>query len=100
VSTVTLRRRTSVPFPVTMRLRLADGSTRDVRAPVELWGRPAAGDRVEVSLALPAAVTGVRLWPSGVSLDFDASNDTWGNAPPADPPGPATGGGLSGAVGR
>jgi len=100
VSTVALRRRTSVPFPVTMRLRLADGSTRDVRAPVELWGRPAAGDRVEVSLALPAAVTGVRLWPSGVSLDFDASNDTWGNAPPADPPGPATGGGLSGAVGR
>jgi aminopeptidase N len=100
VSTVTLRRRTSIPFPVAMRLRLADGSTRDVRAPVELWGRPAAGDRVEVSLALPAAVTGVRLWPSGVSLDFDASNDTWGNAPPADPPGPATGGGLSGAVGR
>jgi hypothetical protein len=62
-------------------------------------GASRAGDRVEVSLDLPAAITGVRLWPRGVSLDFDASNDTWGDAPAADPPGPATGGGLSGTVG-
>lgn len=101
IATVTLRRLTSVPFPPVLRLKLADGSVRDVRAPVDLWARPATGDRVEVSVAVPAAVTGVRLWPSGTVPDFNATNDSWGDAPPADPAAPpATGGGLMGAVGR
>jgi aminopeptidase N len=90
IATVALRRHTSVPFPPALRLKLADGSTRDVRAPVDLWARPAAGDRVEVSVVVPAAVTGVRLWPAGTVPDFNPANDTWGDAPAGDPPGPST----------
>ena len=97
IATVTLRRFSSIPFPPILRLRLADGTVRDVRAPVDLWARPATGDRVEVSLALPAAVTGARLWPTGSVPDFNAANDTWGNAPAADPVGLVTGGGLAGS---
>ncbi len=99
ISTVQLRRHTSIPFPPIMRLRLADGSIRDVRAPVDVWARPTAGDRIEVSFVLPSAVTGVRLWPNGSVPDFNPANDTWGNAPPGDAPGLATGGGLAGTVG-
>ena len=95
------KRDASLGDPPAVRLKLADGSVRDVRAPVDLWARPATGDRVEVSVAVPAAVTGVRLWPSGTVPDFNATNDSWGDAPPADPAAPpATGGGLMGAVGR
>ena len=100
IATVLLRRHTSIPFPPIMRLALADGSTRDVRAPVDVWARPATGDRVELSFALPAAVTGVRLWPSGGVPDFNPANDTWGNAPAGDAPGLVTGGGMAGAVGQ
>ncbi|GJG85841.1 peptidase [Gemmatimonadetes bacterium T265] len=99
VSTVQLRRHSSIPFPPVMRLRLADGSTRDVRAPVDVWARPATGDRVELSFALPSAVTGVRLWPNGSVPDLNSANDTWGNAPDGDPPGLVTGAGMAGAVG-
>ena len=98
VATIVLRRTTSVPFPALLRLRLADGSARDVRLPVALWARPSAGDRIEASVAVPAAVTGVRLWPVPGVPDVDAGNDTWGDAPPADPEGPVTGGGLAGPV--
>ena len=98
IATVALRRYSSIPFPPILRLRLADGSTRDVRAPVDLWARPAAGDRIEVSVTVPAAVTGARLWPNGSVPDFNPSNDTWGNAPAADPVGPVTGGGMAGAI--
>ena len=100
IATVTLRRYSSIPFPPILRLRLADGSVRDVRAPVDLWARPATGDRVEVSVSVPAAVTGARLWPTGSVPDFNPANDTWGNAPAADPVGLVTGGGLAGAVGQ
>jgi hypothetical protein len=32
-------KRTSIPIPVVMRLRLADGSTQDVTLPVDVWAR-------------------------------------------------------------
>ncbi|HEY0778532.1 MAG TPA: M1 family metallopeptidase [Gemmatirosa sp.] len=98
IATVALRRYSSIPFPPILRLRLADGSTRDVRAPVDLWARPATGDRIEVSVSVPSPVTGARLWPNGSVPDFNPANDAWGNAPAADPIGPVTGGGMAGAV--
>ena len=99
IATLALRRTTSVPFPVQARLKLADGSTRDVRFPVDLWGRPHVGDRVEASVTVVANVVGVRLWPDGTVPDWNAQNDVWGDAPAAQAVPQVTGGGLSGAVG-
>lgn len=94
-ATLQLRRTTSIPFPVQARLKLADGTTRDVRFPVDLWARPHQGDRVAATVTVPAAVVGVRLWPDGTVPDWVADNDTWGDAPAADAPGMVTGGGLA-----
>lgn len=96
IAVVPLRMVTPVPFPVVMRLKLADGSIRDVRLPVDIW---AGGRSFAAELQVSAAVTGVRLWPSGTVPDWDPSNDVWGDAPAANPPGPVTAGGLSGPVG-
>ena len=94
-----VRRRTAVPFPIAARVRLADGSVREVRAPVDVWARAGVGDRVEVRVPGPGTVVGARLWPAPGVPDVDAANDAWGEAPPAPPPGAETGGGLAGAVG-
>src|ERR671932_620955 len=61
IATLYLRRTTSIPFPVAARLKLADGSTRDVRFPVDLWARPNTGDRIEATVAVPSRVVGARL---------------------------------------
>lgn len=95
VATIPLQRMTSIPFPVVMRLKLADGSIRDVRLPVDIW---AAGERYTAELPVSAAVTGVRLWPSGTVPDWNPANDVWGDAPGANPPGPVTTGGLLGPI--
>jgi aminopeptidase N len=83
IATLYLHRNTSVPFPVEARLRLADGSVRDVRFPVDLWARPNAGSRIEATVEVPTRVVGVRLWPDGTVPDFVPANDTWGDPPPA-----------------
>jgi Peptidase family M1 domain len=88
---VALRRLTSVPFPVTLRLRLANGETQDVRLPVEIWAR---SDRYTASIPVKASVVGVRLWPEPTVPDWNSGNDTWGNPPPADPPAASTAGGV------
>jgi hypothetical protein len=99
-ATLALRRMTSIPFPVAARLRLADGTTRDVRFPVDVWARPSGDDRVRVSVSVPAAVVGARLWPDPTVPDWNAANDAWGEAPPAAPGGPVTRtGGTAGAGG-
>ncbi len=95
IAVIPLRMVTSVPFPVVMRLKLADGSIRDVRLPVDIW---AGGRNFSAELQVSANVTGVRLWPSGTVPDWDATNDVWGDAPAANPPGPVTAGGLSGTI--
>ena len=109
---VTLRRMSSIPFPVALRLKMADGSTQDVRFPVQIWstcapsaarapaplgrgtGCPHASgcgcDRVETTVPLRGEVVGARLWPDPTVPDWNAANDTWGDAPPADPPSPVT----------
>ena len=97
---VTLTRNTSVPFPVSLRLRLADNTTQDVRLPVQIWSTcPGGCERFEAVVAVRGAVTGARLWPSRLAPDFNAANDTWGNAPDPDGVSPATAGGLTTPIG-
>jgi hypothetical protein len=84
---ISLRRVTSIPFPVEMRLALSDGSTTDVKLPVEIWG---TGDHYQALVPVKANVTGVRLWPDPSVPDWDSANDVWGKAPPADALGPVT----------
>lgn len=84
---VTLRKMTSIPFPVELRLKLDDGSTVDAKLPVLIWS---AGDRYEATIAVKGKVVGARLWPDPSVPDWNPANDTWGDAPAADPPGPVT----------
>lgn len=88
---VHLRRATSIAFPVTMRLRFNDESTRDVRLPVEIWVH---GDHYTASIPVSRPVIGVRLWPDPSVPDWNAANDVWGDAPPADRQAVSTGGGV------
>jgi len=96
---ITVRRNTSIPFPLEMRLRLADGSTQDVRIPVDIWG-PNASRRVTAEVSVRSNVVGVRLWPDATVPDWDESNDSWGNAPSRDAVGLVTRGGLNTSTSR
>jgi hypothetical protein len=99
-SAVRLRRHTSIPFPVTMRVKFADGSTRDLSLPVAIF----ASETADITVTATSPVVGARLWPHqvrekarnaeqwadgmwplGSVPDVNAANDTWGNAPPATP---------------
>ena len=73
-ATVRLARNTPVVMPVTMRLSLANGETRDVELPEQIWfgGRDYAY-RTEV----PAEVVGATLDPAGVLADVRPDNGTW-----------------------
>jgi aminopeptidase N len=94
---VALRRNSSVPFPVRLRLRFSDASSQDVTLPVEIWAR---SDRYEAVLAVKGPVTGARLWPEGVVPDWNPTNDVWGVPPTTAPTAAAaTAGGLSGDIG-
>ena len=73
-----LRRATSIPFPVIMRLKLDDRSTTDIRLPVEIWTRT---DRYVATIPVRRAVVGVRLWPDPSVPDVNSANDVWGDAP-------------------
>jgi hypothetical protein len=93
---VQLRRVTSVPFPVAMRLKLNDGTTQDVRLPVQIW---AHSDRYTATIPVTRPVIGVRLWPDPTVPDWNSSNDVWGDAPPAAPNAPSSAGGLASPIG-
>jgi hypothetical protein len=69
-------------FPVKLRVKYSNGSVRDFDLPVEIWANGSVFDAV---LPAPVAVVGVRLWPDTSVPDWDNSNDTWGDPPPADP---------------
>jgi aminopeptidase N len=88
---IVLTKHTSIPFPVEMRLKFADGSMLDVDLPVEIW---AGGDRYTASLAVNSPVVGVRLWPDPTVPDWQPANDTWGDAPAANARREVTAGGL------
>ena len=91
IAMIQLRRHTSIPFPVEMRLKLADGSTQDLKLPVDIWY---LGDRYTATVPVRAPLAGVRLWPDGTVPDLNSSNDTWGSPPPQDRMGSVTTGGL------
>jgi hypothetical protein len=86
-ATITLRRNTSIVFPVKLRVAYADGTNEDFSLPVSIWAR---GNRFDAVIPVRGTVTGVRLWPDPSVPDWNPSNDTWGNPPPANPPGPVT----------
>jgi hypothetical protein len=88
---VHLRRVTSIPFPVTMRLKFNDQTTQDVRLPAEIWAHT---DRYTASIPVSRPVIGVRLWPDPNVPDWNVTNDVWGDAPPADRQAVSTGGGA------
>jgi hypothetical protein len=92
LATITVRQTTSIPFPVAVRLKLADGSTADVHFPVDVWSR---GRIYHGTVAVKAAVVGARLWPDPSVPDWNAANDSWGDAPAGDARGPVTAGGLT-----
>jgi hypothetical protein len=88
---VHLRRVTSIPFPVTMRLKFNDGTTQDVKLPVQIW---AQSDRYTATIPAIRPVTGVRLWPDANVPDWNSANDVWGDAPPVERQSSSTGGGA------
>jgi len=93
---VFLRRHSAVVFPVEMRLKFDDASTRDVSLPVDIW---ALGETYAARIPVSKRVIGARLWPNRTALpDVDARNDVWGDAPAGDPPTVATGGGLASPI--
>ncbi|HEU4564011.1 MAG TPA: M1 family metallopeptidase [Gemmatimonadaceae bacterium] len=97
IARVTLRQLTSIPFPVEMRLKLADGTTTDVKLPVQIWSR---GDVYTAEIPVKGRVVGARLWPDPSVPDWNAKNDTWGDAPPAEKLGPVTMGGYGASSGE
>jgi hypothetical protein len=86
-----LRRVTSIPFPVTLRLKFIDASTMDVKLPVEVWSR---SDRYMATVPVSRPVVGVRLWPDANVPDWSEANNVWGDPPPADRPAVSTAGGA------
>jgi peptidase M1-like protein len=84
---IALRRNTSIPFPVRLRVAYADGTTQDFSLPVNVWAR---GNRFEAVLPVRGPVTGVRLWPDPSVPDWNPTNDTWGSPPAANPARPVT----------
>jgi hypothetical protein len=85
--TISLRRNTSVVFPVALRVSYEDGSVQDFRLPVDIWARTRT---FNAELPAKGKVTGVRLWPDPSVPDWNAGNDLWGNPPPRDAPHPVT----------
>ena len=84
---IALRRNTSIPFPIRLRVGYADGTRQDFNLPVNIW---AHGNRFEAVLPARAKVVGVRLWPDPSVPDWNPTNDTWGDPPSGDPAQPVT----------
>jgi hypothetical protein len=84
---ISLRRNTSIPFPVRLRVAYADGTTQDFSLPVNVWAR---SNRFDAVLPARGTVKGVRLWPDPSVPDWNSSNDTWGTAPAGNAAGPVT----------
>ena len=86
-ATVSLHRKTSIVFPVRLRMKYSNGTTGDFSLPVNIWS---SSDWFDAVIAVPMRVTGVRLWPDSSVPDWNHSNDTWGDAPASDPLRPVT----------
>jgi hypothetical protein len=98
---IRVRRMTAIPFPLSLRIKFADGTTRDIHAPVDAL----AGEAYVIRVTANQRAVGVRLWPrQGVSItrtappgaispslplgsvpDMNPANDVWGDAPDPTP---------------
>jgi hypothetical protein len=94
IAEIQLRRVTSAPFPVAMRLKLNDRSTLDVHLPVDIWAHGGNGTYTAI-IPVARPVVGVRLWPDRNVPDWNAANDVWGDAPLAERQAASTDGGLA-----
>ena len=61
-------------MPLSLRLTLANGQTRDVSLPVEVWFE---GNHYVYLTELPARVTRVVIDPDGRLPDLNRRNNTW-----------------------
>lgn len=66
-------------MPVELELTLADGSTRLLKYPVEIWYQ---GDRYVADVTLPAPIRMARVNPDGQFPDLVPSNNVWRAASP------------------
>jgi hypothetical protein len=71
-SLVTVETRDKLIMPVTLRVTLADGSSRDIRLPAETWIRQAT---VDVPVVGPSPVVQAQLDPDHRIPDRDRAND-------------------------
>lgn len=92
VAAIELRRVTSIPFPVTIRLQFDNRTTEDVHLPVQIWART---DRYTATIPVQRPVIGARLWPDPNVPDWNSANDVWGDAPTAERQAGSTAGGLT-----
>jgi hypothetical protein len=72
-----------MPMPVEVEISESDGDTRTVRLPVEIWKQ---GSSHTVHVETDSRLKSVRLDPSNLLPDVNASNDAW---PPNSPIGSA-----------
>lgn len=86
-SRVTLRNKTGVPFPVTLRIKLVSGGVYEVTLPVEIW---ANSDTFVYTYVGTQSIVGVRIFPDPTVPDWDESNNVWGDAPEANPRAPVS----------
>ena len=101
VTGVLVKRMTSIPFPLVVRVKFADGTTKDIFRPVSGMGlRP----DLWISVWSRSPAVGARLWPHqgesvhpdrrgfhGLVPDQNRWNDVWGDAPDPEPGTPAFG---------
>jgi aminopeptidase N len=74
---VTLRSSGGLVMPVTLQLKLDDGSVQKIDLPVEIWF---PGDRYMLPVPGPKRVTGVLIDPDGLLPDVNRQNNRWGGA--------------------
>jgi hypothetical protein len=70
--------RGAIPMPVPVRLSFRDGTTRDVRLPVDVWRN---GPRYRFDLPVTTDVTRVEIDPDRNLPDVNRGNNTWKKAP-------------------
>ena len=84
IALIQLTKHTSIPFPIEMRLKLADGSTQDVHLPVDIWY---LGDQYVATIPVRAPLVGARLWPDPTVPDFEFVQRYVGERTAGDSPG-------------
>ncbi len=72
-ASVTLTSKGGLVMPATLKLDYADGSTRRIRIPVEIWMQ---GPEATIEAAGPARITGATIDPDHVLPDSDRSDNS------------------------